>query len=249
MHNQPRPGHQGWGWGKRSEGGVHNCGREERDKVAVPLNKLNHSDYQLLSIHHPGHVPVSPKACPRAFSPSTTWSLMWPAGGSPDKHDQRLRNQGLLDIIRDSQSQQSLDTFIAYIYHRWSFEIEREIGQGRPRTLKQTVSVELVLVTCWFFPRPGNFFSLSWFFCIWTVFLFVTLHQLCFYFKSRVQFQVIYRSGQPLDSTYNNQSFSWQVELPSQLYLKYDGVEYRGDRNDIIVAKYVNLNKWCPYKV
>ena len=69
---------------------------------------------------------------------------MWPAGGLPDKHDQRLRNQGLLDIIRDSQSQQSLDTFIAY--PRWSFEIEREIGQGRPRTLKQTVSVELVLV-------------------------------------------------------------------------------------------------------
>ena len=29
---------------------------------------------------------------------------------------------------------------------RWSFEIEREIGGGRPRTLKQTASVELVLV-------------------------------------------------------------------------------------------------------
>ena len=104
VHNQPRPGHQGWGRGKRSKGGVHNGGREERDKVSVSLNKLNHSDYQLLSIHHPGHVPVWPKECPRAFSPSTTWSLMWPAGGAPDKHDQRLRNQGLLDIIRDSQS-------------------------------------------------------------------------------------------------------------------------------------------------
>ena len=54
---------------------------------------------------------------------------------------------------------------------------------------------------------------------------------------------MIYRSGQPPDSTYDSQSFSWQVELPSQLYLKYDGVEYRGDRNDIIVAKYVKLNK------
>ena len=30
---------------------------------------------------------------------------------------------------------------------RWSFEIEREIGGGRPRTLKQTASVDLVLVT------------------------------------------------------------------------------------------------------
>ena len=29
---------------------------------------------------------------------------------------------------------------------RWSFEIEREVGGGRPRTLKQTASVELVLV-------------------------------------------------------------------------------------------------------
>ena len=54
---------------------------------------------------------------------------------------------------------------------------------------------------------------------------------------------MIYRSGQPPDSTYNSQSFPLQVELPSQLYLKYDGVEYRGDRNDIIVAKYVDLNK------
>ena len=31
-----------------------------------------------------------------------------------------------------------------------------------------------------------------------------------------------------------------QVELPTQLYLKYNGVEYRGDRNDIIVAKSVD---------
>ena len=29
-----------------------------------------------------------------------------------------------------------------------------------------------------------------------------------------------------------------QVELPSQLYLKYDGVEYRGGRGEVIVAKY-----------
>ena len=32
----------------------------------------------------------------------------------------------------------------------------------------------------------------------------------------------------------------YQVELPTQLYLKYNGVEYRGDRNDIIVAKSVD---------
>ena len=31
--------------------------------------------------------------------------------------------------------------------------------------------------------------------------------------------------------------FLFQVELPTQLYLKYNGVEYRGDRNDVIVAK------------
>ena len=61
------------------------------------------------------------------------------------------------------------------------------------------------------------------------------------------QFQMIDRSGQPPGPTYDSQSFSWQVELPSQLYLKYDGVEYRGDRNDIIVAKYVELNKLCPF--
>ena len=35
---------------------------------------------------------------------------------------------------------------LASVKLRWSFEIEREVGQGRPRTLKQTVSVELVLV-------------------------------------------------------------------------------------------------------
>ena len=29
-----------------------------------------------------------------------------------------------------------------------------------------------------------------------------------------------------------------QVELPSQVYLKYDGVEYRGGRGEVIVAKY-----------
>ena len=58
------------------------------------------------------------------------------------------------------------------------------------------------------------------------------------------QFKVIYRSGQPpLIIVLISPFPGTQVELPSQLYLKYDGVEYRGDRNDIIVAKYVNLNK------
>ena len=55
------------------------------------------------------------------------------------------------------------------------------------------------------------------------------------------QFKVIYRVTPPLIIV--SPFPGTQVELPSQLYLKYDGVEYRGDRNDIIVAKYVNLNK------
>ena len=80
---------------------------------------------------------------------------------------------------------------------RWSFEIEREIGGGRPRTLKQTASVDLVLVT--------SHFSL----------VLVTSQIFCLA---------------------ENSSLS-QVELPTQLYLKYNGVEYRGDRNDVIVAK------------
>jgi len=66
----------------------------------------------------------------------------------------------------------TIDNMITDVAGRWSFEIEREVGGGRPRTLKQTASVELVL-----------------------------------------------------------------VELPTQLYLKYNGVEFRGDRNDVIVAK------------
>jgi len=66
----------------------------------------------------------------------------------------------------------TIDSMVADVAGRWSFEIEREVGQTRPRTLKQSVSVELVL-----------------------------------------------------------------VELPSQLYLKYDGVEYRGGRDEVIVAK------------
>ena len=80
---------------------------------------------------------------------------------------------------------------------RGSFEIEREIGGGRARTLKQSASVDLVLVNS----------------------------------------QILYLA---------ENSCSSQVELPTQLYLKYNGVEYRGDRNDVIVAKYVRLFSSSP---
>ena len=87
------------------------------------------------------------------------------------------------------QTSTSVGNFTSCMSCRWSFEIEREVGQTRPRTLKQSVSVELVLVSS----------SLT------TISVPNCLHQ---------------------------------VELPSQLYLKYDGVEYRGGRDEVIVAKY-----------